>query len=225
MKITVIHGENTPSSLMFVEETIENFKKRGIPLLRISQESGLNSLETLTAGELFEKESLFLLEEANKVTAKDCQWLSKNSEKLTGNLLIYSDSQLPFSLINKLSSFSEVKEFKLPKSLFVFLDSILPKQNARSIKLMHQLLKKEPPEFIFAVIGKLIRDLYWVKVAPETLDYPGWRLAKLKRQAKGFSQEKLKKALNSVAKIDMFAKTSSYDLGSSLDLLMVSLLQ
>jgi len=225
MKITIIHGENSSASFDFLVSTLNSFKIKGITVNRISKESPFNITETLSAGDLFNKESLFLIEDPSKISVKDIQWIIQNADGLPGNLLIYNDAEFPDAFINKLSAVSQVKEFRLPKSLFVFLDSFLPGRTGHCLQLFHGLLKKEPPEFIFAVFCKHVRDLYWVKVAAEDLAYPAWRISKLKQQSSSFSEEKLKKALNSLARIDFSAKTSSQDISSSLDLLIVSLLQ
>jgi DNA polymerase III delta subunit len=129
------------------------------------------------------------------------------------------------SFLKKFSPLAKVEEFRLPKSVFAFLESFVPGGSGRCLKLLHGQLEKEAPEFIFALLGKHVRDLYWVKVAPESLEYPTWRVSKLAKQAKAFSEEKLQKTLNSLAKIDFSAKTSSQDLSSLLDLLIVTQLQ
>jgi len=225
MKITIIHGDNSTASINFLKSTLGGFSQKGILISRISKESPLSLMEALSAGDLFNAEAAFVLEEPTKLSDKDIDWIYRSAGKLPGNLLIYNDSQLPLAFVKKLSSVSETKEFKLPRSLFVFLDSFLPGGAGRCVNLLHDLLKKEAPEFIFAVFCKQVRDLYWAKVAPETLAYPSWRVSRLARQADYFSEAKLKKALSSLARIDFSTKTSSQELVSSLDLLIVSLLQ
>ena len=225
MKITIIHGDNSTASINFLKSTLGAFSQKGVLISRISKESQLNLMEALSAGDLFNKEAVFVLEEPTKLSAKDIDWIGQNASKLPGTLLIYNDSQLPLAFVKKLSPYSQTKEFKLPKSLFVFLDSFLPGGAGRCVKLLHELLQKEAPEFVFAVFCKQVRDLYWAKVAPETLAYPPWRVSRLARQADAFSEQQLKKALNSLARIDFSTKTSSQELGPSLDLLIVSLLQ
>ena len=225
MKITIIHGENSSASLNFLKSILDGFKKKGVVISRISKELPINITEALTQGELFNEESLFLLEEPDKLSANEVLWISRNAKSLKGVFLIYHDSELPALFLNKLSDVSEVRLFKLPQSLFTFLDSFQPRGAGRCIKLYHELLQKEAPEFLFAVFCKHVRDLYWARVNPESLTYPAWRVSKLRRQASAFSEEKLKKTLNSLARIDYSSKTSSHDLGSSLDLLIAGQLQ
>jgi DNA polymerase III delta subunit len=225
MKITVIHGDNSSAIFNFLVNTLEEAKKKGVLIEKIYEDSPMGLAEILSGKDLFNQESLYLLEEPEKVTSGELKWISKNAENLQGNLIIYADSKLPLSFLNKLPERSLLKEFKLPKALYVFLESFLPRNSGGCIRLLHELLGSEPPEFVFAVFSRHIRDLYWVSVSPQTLDYPSWRLARLKSQAKAFEAQKLKKAINQLARIDYSAKTGATELAASLDLLIVSLLQ
>ena len=225
MKISVIHGENSSASATFLKSALEALKGKGIEISRISSESKLNLIETLTSDNLFFKKSVFVLENPTKIAEKEIKWLVKNADRLRGELYIYHDSVISASIVRKLSEVSDVREFKLPKTIFSFLDTFAPGQARRCLLYLHELLKKEPPEFILALLGRHLRDLYWVKVAPESLEYPDWKTSKLKSQAALFKEEKLKKLINLLAKIDVSTKTSSQKLGSSLDLLIASQLQ
>ena len=225
MKISIIHGDNSIASANFLKGILDSFKSKGIEISRISAESSLNFIETVTSGNLFSNKSVFVLESPNKISAKDIGWFLKKADDLPGQLYIYNDSVLSSTFLNKLSKVAEVREFKLPKVIFSFLDAFAPGQARASLLYLHELLKKQPPEFIFALLGRHIKDLYWIKIAPDSLEYPDWKTSKLKRQANLFGEEKLKRLINSLARIDISTKTSSQELGASLDLLIATQLQ
>jgi DNA polymerase III delta subunit len=105
------------------------------------------------------------------------------------------------------------------------LDGLYPGNSEKSIKQFHKLIEKEPPEFIFTLIAKLFRDLYWVKVDALSIPYPSWRVGKLKPQASKFTIEELKNLIDKLADIDIKVKTSKTDLLSALDLLIIKNLQ
>ncbi|OGM84386.1 hypothetical protein A2421_02165 [Candidatus Woesebacteria bacterium RIFOXYC1_FULL_43_18] len=87
------------------------------------------------------------------------------------------------------------------------------------------LLEKEAPEFIFTLIAKLFRDLYWVKIDAKSLPYPDWRVGKLKAHSSKFTADKLIFLIESLAEIDIKVKTSKADLVSELDLLIIKQLE
>ena len=225
MNITILHGENSSASLNYLKGLLDGFKNKGIQVSRISKESPLSIMENISGGDLFNKRSTFVIDDPKKLTPKDIRWILDQNKALDVNLLIFSESELTAAFLKQFSGVADLKLFKLPKNLYAFLDSFMPGRAGACLKLYHELLKTEAPELIFAVFAKHVRDLYWASVDSQSLPYPGWRVSKLKNQAASFGEGKLKKVLKSLSKIDYSTKTSSQDLSSSLDLLIVSLLQ
>ena len=76
------------------------------------------------------------------------------------------------------------------------MDTIIVGNSKRCLQFLHQVLEREPVEFVFALLASLFRDLYWIKADPVTLKLPPWRAQKLKRQAAGFSEDQLKQIIN-----------------------------
>lgn len=225
MKIILLHGDNTIKSYERLTTFIEVAKKRNWEIVQISQDSPLSLSESLSSQSLFIKEKLFILENLNKINKKELDWLKKKAEKLDGTLIIYYPGGIPSNLLKTLPQTIKIEEFKLPKLIFVLLDSLYPKNSKKILKLLHQTLENQPVEFIFALISRHFRDLYWVKVDPKTLELPGWRLLKTKKQASLFSEEQVKDIIYNLTEADIEAKTSKSSLISSLDLLIATKLK
>jgi DNA polymerase III delta subunit len=128
------------------------------------------------------------------------------------------------TLLGSLPKGVKLEEFKLPRLIFDFLDSFYPGNSKRILKILHELVVKEPPEFIFALLAKHLRDLFWV-TTNNPLPYPPWRVSKLKAQAVKFKKEDLKTLIEELSEIDIKVKTSEAELTPSLDLLIVRQLQ
>jgi DNA polymerase III delta subunit len=109
--------------------------------------------------------------------------------------------------------------------LWNFLDGLYPGNSERSVKQLHKLIEREAPEFIFTLIAKLFRDLYWAKIDDKSLPYPSWRAGKLKLQSSKFSPEQLKDIISQLAEIDIKVKTSKAEILSELDLLIIKQLE
>ena len=90
---------------------------------------------------------------------------------------------------------------------------------------MHELTQNEAVELVFVMLARLLSDLYWVLVSPETTSFPSWRLNKLKSQANKFGKEKLKVLIKKLAKLDIQSKTSVVALEQSLDLFILKELE
>jgi len=225
MKILVVHGEDTVASRQFVESTISTSSNKGLASVKISEDSSFVLSELLSSGNLFTQESLFILQNASTIPPKEIRWLSNNYKRLPGELLIYSGSTLSSGVLKNLSGIASIKEFRMPKILFSFLDSFIPGNAGVCLRSLHLILKREPPEFVFAVLGRHLRDLYWAAVSPQTLGYPSWRLSKLKYQSGKIGEAKLKRIIKSMARIDLAAKSSNQELVPLLDLLIASQLE
>ena len=80
-------------------------------------------------------------------------------------------------------------------------------------------------EFVFSLISKHIRDIYWAKVDAASAGFPFWKINKLKSQASKFDVLSLQKLISVLSAIDIDVKTSKADLISELDLVLLKHLE
>ena len=205
MKIIVLHGDYTTKLYERLTKFIEVAKKRNWEIV--------NDLISQTPS-LFNKECLTIVRKYNSISKSDI----RNIVKAPGTLVIYNEGNVSQLFLKELPKDTKIEEFKLPKIIWNFLDNI-------SVKLLHEIIKTEPIEFVFSVLAKRFRDLYWMKVSEDTLTYQPWQIGKLKRQAQKYSVETLKEIINKLAEIDIKVKTSKADLISELDLMLIKSLE
>ena len=117
------------------------------------------------------------------------------------------------------------EEYKLPKTIYKFLDSFYPGNYINSKRYLLTLVDEEPIEMIFATLAKYLRDLLWVKMAPDTLNYESWRMGKLKQYSNKYTLIELKTLIKKLAEIDISVKTSKNNLINLLDLMILSRLE
>lgn len=205
MKIIVLHGDYTFKLYERLNKFIEAAKKRGWEIVNdeINQTPSLFNIERLT-----------IVRKYNLISKKDVP----NILKIPGTLVIYNEGTIPQTFLKELPKDTKVEEFKLPKIIWNFLDNI-------SVKLLHEVIKTEPIEFVFSILSKRFRDLYWVKTSPETLPYQSWQIGKLKRQAQKYTTREVVQIINKLAEIDIKVKTSKAELISELDLLLIKSLE
>lgn len=223
MNLTVLHGDDIVGSRQRLEGFIDSAKKQGWSVQRIGEDRKLTFSEFLTSQSLFGETRLFILEDYMLLTKDEAK--SLGGAITSGKLVIYSSKILPRSFLNLLPQDAKVEEFKLPRAIFAFLDALRPKNAKQALELLHFLIIKQPSELIMAMIGRHLRDLYIVKIKPESLSYPSWRISKLQKQAQSFSTGSLSELIASLAEIDLLSKTTSADPLSSLDLLIASKLE
>lgn len=212
MKTIVLHGEETVKSYDRLKRFLDEAKKRDWEVI-FDQFPYIPSL--------FGKSRLTVYRDYKILTASDI----KSIPKYDGTLVIFHEETLPLTFLKSLPKNTKIEEFKLPVLVWNFLDGIVPGNSERLVKTLHTIISKEPIEFIFTMMARRIKELYWVFVDPDSIGYPSWRISKLKSQASKFSEKLLKEIIADLAQIDIEVKTSKADLLSALDLLIIKKLE
>lgn len=145
MKIIILHGEDTNKSYQRLIKFTEAAKARGWEIIYD---------EVVATPSLFGKQRLFVI--------KDYRILPKNLDKLEGTLVIYHEGNLPASVFKKFKE-ARVEKFDLPKIIWKFLDK-------PSVKLLHEVIKKEPIELVFHLLAKRLRKTKYVSELAQ-IDY------------------------------------------------------
>jgi DNA polymerase III delta subunit len=212
VKIIVLHGDDSAKSYERLMKFVDSAKKRNWEIV---------TDEFPNTPSLFGKDRLIVYRNFQLLTKSDI----KNFDKFDGTLVIYHDGVLPQTFLKLMPSDFKMEKFELPKILFTFLEAFYPGNSIRTLKLLHDLGKTEAIELSFFMLGRHLKDLYWVSIDPETSEYPSWRLSRLKFQAEKFGIEKLKLIINELSDIDIDVKSSKANLLTSLDLLIVKQLE
>lgn len=205
MKIIILHGEDIHKSYERLIKFIDAAKKRNWEILQDN---------VSVTPSLFGTESLIVIRDLKLFNQK----LIKTLNKISGTLVIYSEGNLPAAFLKIFPKDAKVERYDVPKIIWNFLDNI-------TAKSLHEVIKTEPTEFVFALISKRIRDLYWIKTGAKNLPYQEWQISKMQKQTNKYSLDQLKETLDSLSEIDIESKTGKGDLVSSLDLLIVKHLE
>lgn len=224
MKIFILHGEHTQNSYNRLQEYIKKAKDKGWEINYIEKKD--NNVSDIFLGKsLFDKERLLIITDLRILDVRLTRWLKKNSNRLECYLIIYHQGAIAKSFIKFLPAPEKIENYELPKLIWNFLDSFFPGNAKNSYKLFHEVVKKEPVEFVFSMLTRQVRDIYWAKVDPKTMEYPEWRVGKFKRLASKYSIEELENLIEEMSVADINSKTSQADLSKSLDFLITKYLE
>ena len=221
MKIIILHGDYVSASYARLSKFIEVAKSRGWQIRFLGADVIEEGLANVS---LFGGENFYVFRDFTKLGKNFFKKNAKRLKEAPGNLVIYHEDFISKDLLYSLPKEAKIEEFKLPASIFSFLDSFYPGNSKRTLTLLREVLKKEPPEFVFALLARHVRDLFWAKSAG-SMPYPSWRIQKLKNQAGKFTKEELEDIIKSLSETDIKVKTSQAELISSLDLLTITLLK
>ncbi len=224
MEIFILHGENTVNAYDRLKKYLEAAKSKNWEVKKIT-DTDANLKEVLMGESLFAKDRLVIIEETKILTSDNLTWLKKNAENINANLLIFHKGTLPQRTIKALPKVTKIEVFKITKLMWTFLDSFFPGNTKTAYRLFHEAVKTDAPEFVFAMLTRHLRDVYWAKADAKTLDYPSWRKSKLLSQAEKFDKSKLEELIDELSIADIKAKTSQTELTDSLDFLIATHLE
>ena len=224
MKILLIHGDNTFESYQRLNIVLTNSKDKGYRI-EIIENNKANFQERINTKSLFREKTVFLLEKISILKKNDFNWIKKNISINDLFLIIYNDGSLGKTIINSLPKDTKVEEYKLPQLLWKFLDSFYPGNDRKTLQLLNECVKNNPIEFIFSMLSRHMKDLYWVNIEPKGLEYQEWRITKLQNQADKFAKSLLKNIIKEMSEIDLKVKTSKGELLPSLDFMILSKLE
>jgi len=230
--ITILHGDNFVASRNALKHQIDIFKSQSPTANLGVKKFEANKLEAATLTQILESTSLFgqdqLLVISNLLGLPQSQSKDQLIKILLNNqnqpICLWEKKTLSASLKKQFLK-ATIKEFKTPKIVFKFLDSLKPNNSQTSLKLLHQSYQKDAPELIFYLLGRRLSQLIQAKDSADVLKGAPWQINKLKAQAKNFTLNQLLNLHQKLLNLDLQIKTGQTDLSLScqLDLLLARL--
>lgn len=214
--ITVIHGDDIASSRKYFTglRTQSSTSFDGVKL-EIS-----DLVQALEGGSFFNDEKTIFIDNliSKRKQSKELEEITAYLKKNDKNkIYIWEEKEILKTALGKLGK-PDVKLFKIPKNIFLFLETISPNNSLSSIKMFHELIKNSEPEFVFAMIVRQFRILLAIKdlKSSEAIDevkrLSDWQIRKISSQAGLFTIEKLKNVYKRIGEIDLGLKTGSLNL-------------
>ncbi len=218
--ITIIHGDDIVSSRNYFQE-----KKRedaNSISLNASTLQITDLAQNMQGSGLFGSISTIFIEDLltrlkkTKETKEIIDFIIKNHKE--SNIFLWEGKEIKK---NDLLLFKDaiVRSFKLPKTIFIFLDSLRPDNLRNTISLFHKTLEEGINiELIFFMLQRQARLLLALSdnnskySIEEIMRLAPWQRSKLERQAKLFTQESLKNIYSKLFKIEFAYRTGGLNL-------------
>lgn len=229
--ITIIHGGDTAASRKYFYQQKEQHPD--IDVIDGEKVSLTDLNQLLEGGGLFVEtktifiEQLFTRKKKKEEFASLASYLEKNSN--THNIYLWEGKELDRGALMVFKT-AVPKPFKLPQTLFLFLDSLKPGNGAQLVKLFHQTIETTEPEMVFFM---LIRQFRLLLAVSSQTDNPieevkrmaPWQQTKLQKQASLFSQKQLKTIYAELFAIEIGQKTGQLPntILTSIDFLLLGL--
>ena len=233
--LTIIHGDDIASSRMYFMQLKEKYPEA---TTLDGQMINLTDLaQTLEGGGLFSEDTTVLLENfiTKKKTSADYKQLAMylTAQAQSATIILWEGKEHEKTAFTPYKG-STVKLFKLPQSLFAFLDSLRPNNSSQMVQLFHQTLSNVEVEAVFAMLIRQIRLLLALhpdanKNGDETIEevkrMQDWSRGKLTNQARLFTLDALQTIFCQLFVMETGQKTGtlSSDLITAIDILLLEI--
>lgn len=212
--ITIIHGTDIIASRKFF---LDEKEKNSEAVILDGEKITMTDLaQVFEGGGLFEESKTVFIEHFfNRKKRKDefnsfVTYLQTHSSH---TIYLWEGKELETSTLNTIKS-ALPHVFKLPQTLFSFLDNLKPGNGKYLISLFHQTLETTDPEMVFFM---LVRQIRLLLAFTEHTDNPidelkrlaPWQKAKLQQQANSFGIETLKNLYQQLFIIENGQKTGT----------------
>lgn len=227
--LTLVHGDDIAASRTF----FVNAKKRALDPITLDVDTLTltHVYQVLSGGGLFQEEKYLFIESllTKKKKSPEFQALIDTLLKAEDtSIYLWENKEIDKKTVASLKGATS-QLFTLPKSLFLFLDSLKP-GNPSALKLFHKTREQVEVELIFFMIQRQMRYLLALSERQsDTIDevkrMQPWQKTKLEKQARYFKPNTLKNHYLKLYEIDLAQKTGQLprDLASSIDIWLLEL--
>src|SRR5258708_2845962 len=145
--ITLIHGEDIAASRNFYYE-LKQKTTDAITLDGITT-SPVDVQQALSGQDLFGDTKAIFIEDllSKRKNLKDIEPLIATLNNSSADIVLWESKELTPKQSGVLKGAS-IKLFKIPSTIFAFLDGIKPKNGKQLIELFHKTLEDKEPEFV-----------------------------------------------------------------------------
>lgn len=229
--ITIIHGEDIAKSRRFFIE-----QRHQYPDVISLNGQGLTLTEIMQVFEgdgLFTQEKYVFIEDffGKKKASKETDEIIKiiNLNQADAQIYIWESKDVTAAQLKKFTS-AVSKQFKIPQTLFSFLDAIKPNNGKNLVQQFHQTLADEDAQFLFVMLIRQFRLMLGV-ISPtvnpieEVKRMAPWQKGKLQKQAESFGTTALQQLYGSLFEIEYGMKTGnlSMSLEQTIDFFLLQL--
>ncbi len=227
--ITIIHGDDTASSRNYLVEQKDKIKNY---FSFEGKTVTLNDLiQVIESGGLFSDTKILFIEnffstKNGKDFDKIVKYLKEKDSACT--IFFWEERELTKGDLSRFSN-ARIEVFKIPQTIFAFLDSINPGNGKNLVVLFHKTLENTATDQVMYMIIRQFRFLLSFFDRDDSIEeikrLAPWQKSKLERQAKLFSLECLKKIYHRLYQIDKAQKTGELkqSLACAIDFLLLDI--
>lgn len=228
--LTIIHGDDTDASYKELTKLKETLHEKEVRELDGKGLTPVALTQALQSSSLFGKDvSIVIVRLLASVNKKSLVYEELiniiNQSVNNADIVLYETKELDKTTLNKFGKDVTVRVCMVPRIIFEFLDGLHTGNAQSSLIKFRLIITNEPTEIVFFMIVKRFRYLIQLSdgITPEGV--APWQAARLTRQARFFTMEKLVSLYKKLAAIEIAVKTGSspFTLAQHIEQFIISL--
>ena len=228
--LTIIHGDDTDASYKELTTLRETIHEKEVRELDGKGLTPVALTQALQSSSLFGKDVciviLRLLTSVNKKSLVYEELISIINQSVDcSDIILYETKELDKTTLSKFGKDATVRVCMVPRIIFEFLDGLHAGNVQSSLIKFRLIITNEPTEIVFFMMVKRFRYLIQLSdgITPEGV--APWQAARLTRQARFFTMEKLVSLYKRLATIEVTVKTggSPFTLAQHIEQFIISL--
>ncbi|HYK09056.1 MAG TPA: hypothetical protein VEW42_06175 [Candidatus Eisenbacteria bacterium] len=234
--ITLIHGEDITASRNFYFDA----KKKSVDAITLDGTAiTLTDLQqALSGSDLFGVKKDIFIENliSKRKSIKDIEQFVDIITDSNAETVLWESKELTPKQVGLFGK-AAVRLFKIPSTIFAFLDGIRPNNGKQLIELFHKTLEDKDPEFVLFMLQRQIRTLLALSSSSEESESRSatfiselsrlapWQKGKVEKQAGLFSTQQLLDVHDKLFQLELDMKTGglTLPLAESIDMLLLSI--
>lgn len=227
--ITLIHGDDTVKSRADLTTLKQAASGKEVRELVGKSLRDSDLMQALSSSSLFGGDTVVIIEQLFSGLGKKIKRIQELATIIQENgktvdIILWEDKEVGKTALSSLGSIQQ-RIYKIPTIIFTFLDSIQPGNSKQLLLLYKKLLEFEPPELVFAMLVKRIKQLMYIKSGKTPEGVQSWQLTRLTNQARPFTLERLLALYQKLKQTEYKRNTgqSVFDIKEATELIIISL--
>lgn len=226
--LLVVAGEDSIHSREYIAQLKKKYHQQHASVYEVTPKQLDEAKKDMVTQTLFTDKIIYFTEGLigyiTKQKKKKAEELKKLHEDETLMVVDWENGKSLYTL--GLKSAPYLKEFKPDASIFDLLDSCVPGNKQRFMKLLNSVMETQDPVFVFTLLHRHLKSLLVLKYNPGQWKGSPWQKTKMSGQAARWDDKKLLKCYEGMARIDVALKTngSPYNIRASLEIIAVLLI-
>lgn len=227
--VTLIYGEDTAASRNYY--LTERNKHTEKVILDGATLTLTDLLQAMSGSGLFGDQQAVFIDEllSKRKASKELDEITASIATADAPVFLWESKDLTAKQVASIKG-ATIKQFKVPQTVFAFLDALAPRNQKKLTQLFHELQKDEDANYVLFMLLRQVRLLLALSsenaaTISEVKRLAPWQQGKLQKQAKLFSQEQLITLHEKLYQLELGQKTGglSMPLDKAIDFLLLSL--